>query len=219
MFDREFTAARGATTESALLLGRVSFLTLGCVLCTAVGAAITWQVLNPILFFGAMIATFVMIFVLRAVANNFPVNLVALAVFAGLEGMVMGPALRIYAHVHGPTIIIQAALMTALIFGIVGTLGYTSSRSYAHWLPWLFGGLMLLLIGGLVLMFLWSPVGNWLYSVIGCALFVAFTFVDFTRIKHDYSADQYIPATLQIYLDLINLFWFILRILGGRRSD
>jgi FtsH-binding integral membrane protein len=49
-------------------------------------------------------------------------------------------------------------------------------------------------------------------------LFTAFTFVDFTRIRHNYSSEDYIPATINVYLDLLNLFLFILRLLSaGRR--
>jgi FtsH-binding integral membrane protein len=220
MYDRDFnpqySTVRDRATESALLLSRVSFLTIAAVICTALGAAITWAYPNPIVSIGALIGGFIMIFVCNRVAHNFPINLVALAVFAGLEGLFLGPVLMVYAKINGPLIIVQAATISVVIFAMVGTLGYTSARSYAHWLPWLLGGLFVLILGGIVLMFVQSSGGYWLYSVGGALLFVAFTFVDFTRIRHDYSAEDYIPATLAVYLDLINLFLFILRLLSRR---
>ena len=53
----------------------------------------------------------------------------------------------------------------------------------------------------------------------GTILFTGFVFVDFTRIRHNFGADDYIPATMEVYLDLINLFLFILRLLGGSRRN
>lgn len=213
-------AAAGARAqEGALLLARVCFLTIGAVLCTMLGAAVTWVYPSPVLVIGGLIGMFIMLFVCQAVARRFPINLLALAVFAGLEGLAMGAALRIYAGLNsGPMIVVQAATLAIVIFAMVGTLGFTSTRSYAHWLPWLFGGLILLIVAGIILWFVRSPGAHWLYSVGGCVLFIAFIFVDFTRIRHDYRADDYIPATISVYLDLINLFWFILRLLSSRRD-
>lgn len=214
MFERDYTASRTRAQDSGLLLARVSFLTVGAVICTAIGAQVSAA--QPVLMLPALVGMFVMLFVCRAVAEKFPWNIAALAVFAGLEGMVMGPALVRYAAVNGPGIIVQAAALTVVIFGVVGLLGYTSTRSYAHWLPWMLGALLLLLVGGIVLWFVSSPMMSWLYAAGGAALFIAFTFADFTRIRHEYGPDDYAHATLEIYLDLINLFWFILRLLGGR---
>lgn len=208
-----------AAGDSALLLARVCFLTVGCVALTALGALLTWNLRSPGLLILAFLATIGMLFVCQAVARRFPLNLAALAVFALLEGMVFGPALRIYAEVNGGLVIAQAAGLSAVIFGIVGALGYTSAKSYARWIPWLMGGLLLLILAAVVMWFVAvTPMAYLVYCVGGALFFVAFTFVDFTRIRHDYTADDYIPATIAVYLDLINLFWFLLRILGGRRS-
>lgn len=219
MFDsREFTPVR-ERSESAVLLSRVSFLTIYAVAFTALGSAVLWAVPNVALAWVGIIGALVMLFVCQAVARKYPLNLAALAVFAFLEGLAIAPILMRYARVEGPLVIVQAALLSVVIFAMVGTLGYTAQRSYANWLPWLLGGLFALIIVGIVFWFVTaSPQMYWLYSVGGCLLFVAFTFVDFTRIRHDYEADDYIPATIAIYLDLINLFLFILRLLGGRRD-
>ena len=225
-YDREFRsdlrAQLNAQTrdEGALLLSRVSFLTLGMLICTAMGAGLFWVLPIRGLFLPAVILTFVMIFVCRAVSHNYPWNLLALAVFAGLEGMVISPLLMYYAHLPGgPMIVIQAAMLASVVFGVVGLLGYTSTKSFAGWLPALMIGLIALIIGGLVLSFVSSGFGEWVWAAAGTVLFVAITFVDFTRIRHDYSADDYAMATIQIYLDLINLFMFILRLLGGGRRN
>jgi len=219
MFDsREFTPARDRS-ESAILLSRVSFLTIYAVLFTALGSAVLWAVPNMALALVGIVGALIMLFVCQAVARKYPLNLAALALFAFLEGLAIAPILMRYVSQQGPLIVVQAAALSVLIFAMVGTLGYTSARSYANWLPWLMGGLFALILVAILFWFITaSPQMYWMYSVGGCLLFVAFTFVDFTRIRHDFEADDYIPATIAIYLDLLNLFLFILRLLGGRRN-
>jgi FtsH-binding integral membrane protein len=219
MFDsREFTPV-SERSESAVLLSRVSFLTIYAVVFTAIGSTVLWLAPSPILALVGIVGALIMLFVCQAVARKYPLNLLALAVFAFLEGMAIAPILMKYANLNGPLVIVQAATLSVVVFAMVGTLGYTSTRSYANWLPWLMGGLFALIIVGIVFWFVTaSPAMHWIYSVGGALLFVAFTFVDFTRIRHDYMADDYIPATIAVYLDLLNLFLFILRLLGGRRN-
>jgi len=215
---RYTTAPAAGVSDSSLLLSRVSFLTIGAVLCTALGASVSWVFPHPLLWLGGIVGVFIMLFVCHRVADRFPVNIAALALFAAFEGLTIGPMLSYYAKVNGPLIIAQAALVAVVIFGMVGTLGYTSSRSYASWVPWLTGAVFVLFLAGLVLWFVQSAAAHWLYSVAGALLFTVFTFVDFTRIRHDYDSDDYIVATMQVYLDLVLLFQFILRLLGGSRD-
>lgn len=208
-------------TAGATLLSRVCFLTIAAVACTAMGAGVIWLNPAPVLWLVGIIGSLVMLFVCNAVARKFPVNLVCLAAFAFLEGMAIAPILMRYARLeNGPLVIIQAAALSVTIFALVGTLGYTSTKSYASWLPWLMGGLFALIIVGLIFWFVAaSPAMYWLYSAGGALLFIGFVFVDFNRIRHNFGPDDYIPATMEVYLDLINLFLFILRLLGGSRRD
>ena len=220
MMDREYSRSHSSLSalEGPLLLSRVCFLTICAVLFTMVGAALTWSVDLGIWRLVGFVGTLVMLFVCKAVARRFPLNLAALALFALMEGALIGPIVSMYAKLNGPLIVAQAATISVALFAMVGTLGYTSTRSYAHWVPWLMGGLFLLIIGAIVMWFVTtSPMIHWLYSVGGAVLFTVFIFVDFTRIRHNYSAQDYIQATIEVYLDLINLFLFVLRLLGGSR--
>ncbi len=220
MMDRDYSRGYGglAAMEAPLLLSRVCFLTIFAVLLTAGGAALTWTVDAGLWRLVGFVGSLVMLFVCRAVAHKFPLNIAALAVFALMEGALIGPIVSMYAKLNGPMIVVQAAMLSVAIFAMVGTLGYTSARSYANWVPWLTGALFLLIIASIILWFVTSAMANWIFSVAGAVLFTAFIFVDFTRIRHNYSAEDYIQATIEVYLDLINLFLFVLRLIGGRRS-
>lgn len=208
-------------TAGATLLSRVCFLTIAAVACTALGASVLWVFPNPALWMTGLIGSFIMLFVCGAVARRFPVNLVCLGLFAFLEGLAITPILMRYARLeNGPLIIVQAAALSVIIFAMVGTLGYTSTKSYAHWLPWMLGALFALIAVGLIFWFVTaSPAMYWLYSAAGALLFIGFVFVDFNRIRHKFGPEDYIPATMEVYLDLINLFLFILRLLGGSRRN
>jgi FtsH-binding integral membrane protein len=221
MYTTGYDLTRDRETESAALLSRVCFLTIAAVICTALGSSVLWVFPSTGLWMVGLIGSFAMLFVCNAVARKFPINLACLAAFAFLEGLAITPILMRYAKLdNGPLVIIQAAALSVIIFAMVGTLGYTSTKSYAHWLPWMLGGLFALILVGLLFWFVTaSPAMYWLYSAGGTLLFIGFVFVDFNRIRHKFGADDYIPATMEVYLDLINLFLFILRLLGGSRRN
>jgi FtsH-binding integral membrane protein len=64
-----------------------------------------------------------------------------------------------------------------------------------------------------------------IYEFAIVAIFVGFTLYDFSNIKHRFGPDDYVMATVSLYLDFINLFWAILQILmsltgaGGSRRN
>ncbi len=80
-----------------------------------------------------------------------------------------------------------------------------------------------LIVVGLLGVFVhFSPGVNLLYALVGAAIFVGFTLYDFSNIKFRYGQNDYVLATVALYLDFINLFWFLVQILlslsGGGSS-
>ncbi len=87
-------------------------------------------------------------------------------------------------------------------------------------------GLIALIVVGVVGIFVHFSAGaHLLYSVVGAALFVGFTLYDFSNIKHRFGPNDYVMATVSLYLDFLNLFLFLLQILmslsggGGSRRN
>ena len=58
-----------------------------------------------------------------------------------------------------------------------------------------------------------APACRWGYAVIGALIFAGFTLYDFSNIKFRYGPNDYVLATVALYLDFINLFWFLVQIL------
>lgn len=117
---------------------------------------------------------------------------------------------------------------TALYFGVLALFGYATGADLSRLRNILVGGLFCLLAFG-VLSFFIPGLGRMdrLYCLVGIAVFLGFTAYDTQRIKGYYAAYAGNPellgkasiyAALQLYLDFINLFLYLLRFLGRRKN-
>ena len=82
----------------------------------------------------------------------------------------------------------------------------------------LFAGLCALLIGGIIQMFVQSSALELFIGIAGALLFSIFIIFDTQMLMHTLSPEEYILATINIYLDIINLFLHILRALAAARQ-
>ena len=128
------------------------------------------------------------------------------------------------------TSIARAFFITAATFGAMSLWGYTTKRDLSA-----FGSFMMMGVIGIALASLVnlgmtmfgvpSPMLSWLTSVIGVVVFTGLTAWDTQAIKQSY-ADGYgleansklaVMSALQLYLNFINAFTFLLRLMGDRR--
>ncbi len=225
-----YYAQSPSRTGETTLMQRVSYL-----LCTAllVTAGVAWWAnsihLGAQYFFPLAIGTLVCVFAMRFARTNALLGLALLYVLSVLEGLLMGPMLGAVARGYplGATIIGEAAGLSALLVGGIGAYVWISDKDFGGIGKFLFWGLIGLLVVGLVGLFAHFSTGfSLVYSIGGAALFVGFTLYDFSNIKRRYGPNDYVIATVQLYLDFLNLFLFLLRILmilsgngGGRRSN
>ncbi|KAH1013982.1 hypothetical protein HUJ04_002896 [Dendroctonus ponderosae] len=77
----------------------------------------------------------------------------------------------------------------------------------------LFAGLLILIVGGFIQVFIQSPIFELLIGFGGAFLFCLFIIYDSKLIMETLSPEEYILATINLYMDIINLFIYILRIL------
>ena len=124
--------------------------------------------------------------------------------------------------------IASAFLVTAGTFGAMSVYGYTTKKDLTSWGGFFFMGLIGIIIASFVNMFLQSPMIYWLTTYAGVLVFVGLTAYDTQKIKEmnilgnegtDEDTKEAISGALRLYLDFINLFLMILRIMGGSRSD
>ena len=117
--------------------------------------------------------------------------------------------------------------MTAGTFGAVSLYGYTTKKDLSTWRSYLLMGLIGLIIASVVNWFLHSELLYWIVSYVGVIIFVGLTAYDTQKIKqmactyggHEGETPQKLAliGALTLYLDFINLFLYLLRILGKRK--
>jgi modulator of FtsH protease len=228
MNDRTYYAAFARTRSEALLLQRVCYLLSTSLIVTAL-MAYAGRDMNPGLALPLFIGTIVCLFALQA-ARKVPVlNLALFYGFSALEGLFFAPALAAITRYvpNGSQMISLAFCLSAATVGGVGTYVWSTAKDFSHWGRSLFIGLWVIIGVGLLAWFVPGLQGapiQLLYSVAIVVLFTGFLFYDFSNIRLHYSVDDYIPAAIALYLDFVNLFWAILRILlilsgGGRSRD
>ena len=81
----------------------------------------------------------------------------------------------------------------------------------------MFWALLALIVFGIVGIFVAIPQANLIYAIGGLVIFGGFTIFDFNRLRRANPASA-IPIAAGIFLDIFNIFLFMLRIFGGGRS-
>lgn len=138
--------------------------------------------------------------------------------FTGLEGLGLGPMLQAYRHLpHGAEIVAQAAGTTGLTFLALSAFVLVTRKNFANLGGFLFVGLIGVLLASLVGMFFHSSAFEMMVSVISVLVFSGYILFDTSRIVNR-GERNYIMATLSLYLDILNLFTSLLRILGSSRN-
>jgi uncharacterized protein len=109
--------------------------------------------------------------------------------------------------------------------GTLSTWGYTTQRNLSGFGTFLFMGVIGIVIASLVNMFLRSSGLDWIIYIVGAGVFAGLTAYDTWRIKvtYDRSDDaasagrKVVMGALSLYLNFINLFTFMLRLIGNWR--
>jgi len=176
---------------------------------------------NRILFFSLMIVQFGMVIAFSAVAARAS-TLVAASMFflySAITGITFSSIFLVYTQ----SSIAQAFFITAGSFAALSFYGATTHRQLGALGHFLFMGLIGLILASIVNIFLHNPAIYWITTYAGVLIFAGLTAYDTQKLRTLYATHDSNNATLigalVLYLDFINLFLFILRIVGGRRRD
>jgi len=142
-------------------------------------------------------------------------------IYAGVMGIALAPILLIYTGAS----VARVFFITAATFGAMSLYGYTTKRDLTAMGSFLFMGLIGIIIAMLVNMFLVSSMMDFVISVLGVIIFTGLTAYDTQKIKESYQVSLSgevagklaIMGALRLYLDFVNLFLMLLRLLGDRR--
>ena len=209
--------------ERATLVRRTYSLVFASVLVTVGGAAFAMTqprmmeavVAHPIL---TAICAFVPLLLAQASRNSFPQNIGFVFLFTFAEGLYLAPFIA-FAELRSPGIASQAGLLTFTAFGALTMYSFLSRRDFSAWGGFLFVGLIVLLLTSVLNAFFGSAAGYTWIAGIGVLLFSGLLVFDTWRMRNVFGPDDYVMAAVSIYLDLLNMFLFILSLLSGNRKN
>jgi FtsH-binding integral membrane protein len=169
---------------------------------------------------GASLVCFILGFV-SIIGLNFARRSEGLAITmlfaAGLFlGLGLGGGLSTYAEVE-PSVVWQAAGATALFVGGLGATGYAIRKDLSGGYRFLFVALLALIVFGFIGLLVSMPHASIIYAVAGLVIFGGYTVLDFNRMRRA-GMGEVVPLAAGIFLDVLNIFLFFLRIFGGGRS-
>ena len=178
------------------------------------------------LYFVLTIAELALVFVLSSRVQNMSVD-AARATFFGYA-LLNGMVLSYYFIVFSVGTLVMAFLATAVYFGLMAVYGTTTHKDLTGWGPRLMMGLVALIVTSLIGMLFGFGFGSSvLYCGIGLVLFMLLTAYDTQKLRafgmnapvDDATAMRRgaLLGALELYLDFINLFIYLLRILGDRK--
>ena len=143
-------------------------------------------------------------------------------IYAGLMGLSLSSIFLVYTSQS----IVQVFFVTAAAFGGLSLFGYTTKRDLSGMGSFLVMGLFGVIIAALVNIFLQSSALQFAISVIGVLVFAGLTAYDTQKIKEMYFEQddtvvmgrKAIMGALQLYLDFVNMFMFLLQLFGNRNN-
>lgn len=175
-----------------------------------------WVHENQWSFIIPLVGSLVSMFVLFWKRHSHPLNLILLGLFTFMESLSVGV---IVSYVD-QKVVLQALIITLFTFAGLTLFTLWSDWDFGKMGPYLFGGLMLLVGAGFIQMFLpYSRSTDLIFAIGGTLIFSLYIVYDVWLITKRLHPDEWIMANISLYLDIINLFINILRILNGTRDD
>ena len=201
---------------ATMLTAVVAFLTVSTALINLAS--------NPVILTIALIAEFSMVMGLSLSFNRISVRMATLLFFA--YAALNGFTLSVVMLTFNLGTVVSAFASTAVLFGVMSLVGYTTKVDLTKLGTYLMMGLIGLIIAMVVNMFIGKGPLDTIISVIGVLIFTGLTAYDTQRIRRlavqssaegDAATKLSIFGALKLYLDFINMFIFMLHLRGGNR--
>ena len=211
------------------LTGAIAWITFQfSVVTNEAGAIVALTPLGQTLFQGPMLWVLILaplglVFFLSFRINRLEASTARALFFlyAGLLGVSLATIFMVYTHGS----IARVFFISAAAFGALSLWGYTTQRDLTGMGSFLIMGLFGLIIASVVNLFLKSSGLDWALSIMGVLIFAGLTAWDTQKIKEYYdpmddgtvAGRKVVMGALALYLDFINLFLMLLRLMGDRR--
>lgn len=148
--------------------------------------------------------------------KSYPTNLVFLSGFTALEAY----SISVVTSFYDSRIVLEALIFTLGIFIALTLFACQTKYDFTSWMPYLFGALwVVILFGFMSAFFPYNSKMELVYGVVTALIFSGYILVDTQLILRHYHLEEEIAAAISLYLDVINLFLSILRILNSQQNN
>jgi len=228
-FDRELPGYGGVITLGQYTARTFLWMVLGLMITFGV-AIFTWMtgVVYYVLQFQfiLLIATLILSVTMSVRIERMSVG-TAIGMFVAFSAL-FGLTMSVYLVIFALPSVILVFLMTAIYFGALALYGHFTKADLSGFRTILFSGLIFLVVAALLSMLIpgFSAMDR-LLCIVGIAIFLGYTAYDTQQIRNYYYYYSGYPdmmekasifSALQLYLDFLNLFVYLLRFLGKRRD-
>ena len=230
-FDRSYPVRQGDTlsqyTAKTFLWMMLGLLVTFGVAAIGYATDLTWVLYRDVPGLQLILLVVTLILSITMVSRIERMSVTSAVVLFVAFSALFGLTLSLYMYVFQMTSFILIFLLTALYFGALAAYGYLTKADLSRLGPILFSGLIFLVIFGLLSMFIPGLAAmDRAVCLIGIVVFLGYTAYDTQRIQAFYSYYSGYPdmlekasifSALQLYLDFINLFLYLLRFMGRRK--
>ncbi|XP_042518393.1 BI1-like protein, partial [Macadamia integrifolia] len=148
-----------------------------------------------------------------------PLNFIFLGLFTASLSITVGV---VCANTEGK-IVLEALILTSAVVSALTVYTFWASKKgkdFSYLGPILFSSLIVLIVTGFIQMFFpLGPTSVAIYGAIGAMIFSGYLVYDTDNLIKRFTYDEYIWASAVLYLDILNLFLAILRVLRGMQSE
>ncbi|KAL2136558.1 hypothetical protein VTI74DRAFT_3103 [Chaetomium olivicolor] len=175
-----------------------------------------WIQSHPGVVWASLIGAMVFMFLTYWKRHSYPTNLLFLSGFTLLEAYTISVIVSFYSA----NIVLNAVFLTAGIFLFLTAFACQTKYDFTSWMPYLFGALWGLVIFGFMSFFLpHTSTTELIYGLLAALIFSGYVLVDTQLVLRRHHIEEEIAAAISLYLDVINLFLAILRILNSQNNN
>ncbi|KAK2756547.1 hypothetical protein FQN54_005440 [Arachnomyces sp. PD_36] len=175
-----------------------------------------WIQSKPWLMIVSLIGAIVFMILTYWKRKSYPSNLLFLSAFTALEAY----SISVVTSFYDSRIVVQALIITLGLFVALTLFACQTKYDFTNWMPYLFGALWFLIIFGFMAIFFpYNSTVELVYGAVAALIFSGYILVDTQLIMRHYHVEEEIAAAISLYLDIINLFLAILRILNSQSNN
>ena len=153
--------------------------------------------------------------------KQYPVNYLLLTLFTLTEGISIGIISSMYTT---GSVIMAIGIVTMVTMSLAVFASYTRTDFTKSLWPYMIAITVAMIGAGLFLMIFPSYIGSMIYAAMGAILFSVYLVIDIQMLlggksQYQFGIDDYVPATICLYIDIVSLFIYVLQLFGERRED